>query len=269
MHRDSSPARLTHPDLWDLEKNDTDMNKPAEILALIPARGGSKGLPGKNIQPLNGIPLIAHSILAAKESRHVSRVVVATDSEEIAAVARDYGAETPFVRPPEVSTDTSHAFQIYKYTAEWLLKEEEYRADIQCNLLPTTPLRGSGDIDACMQLMLSSGCDWCFTVNEMEHHPYRAMRPLDDSRMQAWHDIPRDLLWANRQELPPALRFNGGVMAGRSEHILNFDEYNIDNLDFADTDVRYVQMPVERALDVDTQLDIDFIEFVLKRRNAE
>jgi len=237
-----------------------------EILALIPARGGSKGLPGKNIRPLNDIPLIAHTIIAAKKSRFITRIVVATDSNEIAEVAREYGAETPFVRPAKVSTDTSHAFEVYSYAARWLFENQGYQSHIQCNLLPTTPLRNHEDIDNCIQLMLDSDCDWCFTVNEMEHHPYRAMRVIDDTRMKAWFDIPREVLWANRQELPYAVRFNGGVMAGKTEHILNYDEYNIDNLSFSDTDVRYVNMPVSRSFDIDSLEDIEFIEYMLNKR---
>lgn len=238
-----------------------------EILALIPARGGSKGLPGKNIRPLNNKPLIAHSIEEALKSKLITRVIVATDSEEIAEVARSYGAETPFVRPQEVSTDTSHAFAIYKYSAQWLLKKEGYKSDIQCNMLGTTPLRNSKDIDAAMELMIESNCDWCFSVNEMEHHPYRAMKLIDNTRMNAWFDIPRETLWSNRQELPYALRFNGGIMAGKTDHILNFDEYNIDNLEFKDIDVRYLKMPMNRSYDIDTIEDFEFIEYLMQKRN--
>jgi CMP-N,N'-diacetyllegionaminic acid synthase len=237
-----------------------------EILALIPARGGSKGLPGKNIRLLDNKPLIAHSIEEALKSKYITRVVVATDSHEIAEVARKYGAETPFVRPPEVSGDRSHAFEIYKYSAQWLLENEGYKSDIQCNMLGTTPLRNSEDIDRCMELMIQSECDWCFTVNEMEHHPYRAMKILDDTKMKAWFNIARESLWANRQELPYAVRFNGGVMAGKTEHILNFDEYNIDNLEFAQTDVRYVKMPMNRSYDIDTIEDFEFLDYLIQKR---
>lgn len=240
--------------------------KKKEILALIPARGGSKGLPGKNIRLLNGIPLIAYTILEAKKSKYITRVIVATDSKEIAEVAREYGAETPFVRPSKISGDTSHAFEVYKYSAKWLLENEGYKADIQCNLLPTTPLRNSEDIDKCMELMIKTNCDWCFTVNEMEHHPYRAMKILNDTKMKPWFDIPREVLWANRQELPLVVRFNGGVMAGKTEHILYNDEYNIDNINFPDTDIRYILMPQNRSFDIDTIEDFEFLEFLLKRK---
>jgi CMP-N,N'-diacetyllegionaminic acid synthase len=245
-----------------MQKNKNQISLSREILALIPARGGSTGLPGKNIRVLGGLPLIAHTIKEAQKSKHITRIIVATDSEEIAEISRNYGAETPFVRPPEVSGHLSHAFEIYKYSAEWLLKNEGYTSDIQCNLLPTTPLRSHHDIDKCMNLMIESNCDWCFTVNEMEHHPYRGMVTLEDNRMKSLFDIPREELWSNRQELPKIVRFNGGVMAGKTEHIMKHDEYNIDNIDFSDTDVRYVEMPMKRSYDIDTLEDFQFIENV-------
>jgi N-acylneuraminate cytidylyltransferase/CMP-N,N'-diacetyllegionaminic acid synthase len=238
-----------------------------EILAVIPARGGSKGLPGKNIRLLNGKPLIAYSIEAAFQSKYITRVIVATDSEEIAEVAKKYNAEVPFLRPAKISGDTSHMFLVYKYVASWLLKNENYQADIQCNLLPTTPLRDHTDIDKAMKLMIDTDCDWCFSVNEMEHHPYRAMQILDDTRMKAFFDIPREILWANRQELPPVVRFNGGIMAGKTQHILSFDEYNIDNLEFSSTDVRYIKMNQKKSYDIDTVDDFNYIEYLLKKEN--
>lgn len=243
------------------------MTKKAEILGLIPARGGSKGLPGKNVLSLEGTPLIAHSIKSALASQYLSRVIVATDSDEIAAVARDYGAETPFKRPAELTTDTSHAFEIYRYTVDWLEQNENYRPDIVCVMLCTTPFRTSADIDACMKKMLDTGCDWCFTVNEIEHHPYRAMT-VEGDRMTPVFDVSRDLLWANRQELPKMVRFNGGVIAGRTEHIQSHDEYNIDKREYNDVDVRCVEIPQRRAIDIDTREDFAFVETLMKAGNG-
>jgi N-acylneuraminate cytidylyltransferase/CMP-N,N'-diacetyllegionaminic acid synthase len=150
------------------------MNKQAEILGLIPARGGSTGLPGKNIRPLHGVPLIGHTILEAKKSKYISRLVVATDSKEIAEVAKDCGAEVPFERPAEISNSTSHAFEVFKYTIDWLKQNENYRPDILCTMLCTTPFRTASDIDDCLYKMIEDDFDWCFTINEIEHHPYRA-----------------------------------------------------------------------------------------------
>ena len=243
-------------------------SKPVEILGLIPARGGSKGLPGKNIRPLDGKPLIAHTIEAAKASKYLTRVIVVTDSDEIASVAREYGAETPFVRPPEVSGDQSHAFAVYKYSAHWLRENEGYEPHIICNMLCTTAMRTAADIDACMSLMLETDCDWCFTVNEIEHHPYRAVVVDDSGRMKPFFDIPRETMWANRQELPKMHRFNGGVIAGKTCHILEHEEYNIDNLSFSDIDVRCVEIPMSRAGGIDTIEDFQLMELMLKAKKG-
>lgn len=241
------------------------MSGKKEILGLIPARGGSQGLPGKNVRPLNGIPLVARTVIEAKKSELITRVIVVTDSDEIAEVAREYGAETPFKRPESISGPTSHAFETYKYTAEWLKENENYEPEIICAMLGTTPFRTAEVIDECMRTMIDTNCDWCFTVNEIEHHPYRAMT-IEDGRLKPVFDIPRDVLWANRQELPTMYRFNGGVLAGRTKHILEHDEYNIDNIEFGDTDVRCVVMPQSDALDIDTIEDFEFVEQIMKKR---
>lgn len=235
-----------------------------EFLGLIPARGGSKGLPGKNIKLLGDKPLIAHTIEAAKKSKKLDRIIVVTDSEDIASVARDYGAETPFMRPAEISGGKSHAFAVYKYAAEWLRDNEGYIPDIVCNMLCTTVFRSHVEIDECMELMEKTNCDWCFTVNEIEHHPYRAMvREEKTGKIKAFHDVPRELMWANRQELPIMHRFNGGVIACKTEHLFNNTEYNIGS-DFK-TDVRSVVMSQELAVDIDNLTDFMLAEAVLRK----
>jgi CMP-N-acetylneuraminic acid synthetase len=244
-------------------------DKLPEILGLIPARGGSKGLPGKNIRPLLGKPLIAHTIESALESKYLNRVIVVTDSDEIAEIAKAAGAEVPFKRPVEVSGDRSHAFAVYNYAASWLAENENYHPDIIANIFCTTAMRSSQDIDACMEMMVRTNCDWCFTVNEIEHHPYRAVTVNEEGRMRPFFDIPREMMWANRQELPEMYRFNGGVIAGKTKHILEHDEYNIDNLEFADVDVRCVKMPVSRALDIDTELDFRIVEMAMQKAQKD
>ena len=239
------------------------MIKKSEILALIPARGGSSGLPDKNIRPLLGTPLIAHTIEAALVSNYITRTIVSTDSDQIATVARSYGAEVPYKRPADISLFDSHFFQVIKHSVQWLEENEGYQPDIVCSLLCTTPMRTTQDIDKCMKLMTDTGCDWCFTVNEMEHHPWRAMIVNGDN-MRALFDVPREKLWSNRQELPLIHRMNGGVIAGKREHIANHNEYNIDNLQFTDTDVRCVVMPPERSLDIDTLMDFNMVQEAMK-----
>ena len=118
-----------------------------EIIAVIPARGGSKGLPGKNIRALDGHPLIAYSIAAAKQSRRINRIICTTDSPEIAATAKKYGAETPFVRPASLATDTSTDLEVFKHLLIWLDENENYQPDLLVQLRPTSPLRSKSLVD--------------------------------------------------------------------------------------------------------------------------
>lgn len=244
------------------------MNKKLEILGLIPARGGSTELPGKNYKPLNGIPLIAYTILSAQKSKYISRLVVVTDSDDIMQVAKDYGAEVPFRRPAEVSSATSHAFEIYKYTVDWLEEHEGYVPDIVCVMLCTTPFRNTSEIDQCMEKMIATNCDWCFTVHEMEHHAYRAMT-IEGDRMIPVFDVPPSMLWANRQELPKMYRITGGVIAARTVHIKEHTEYNIDKRNSENIDVRCVLIPQNMAYDINTIEDFEFVEMLMKKRGSQ
>ena len=132
-------------------------------------------------------------------------------------------------------------------------------------MLCTTPFKTASDIDDCLQTMIEHDYDWCFTINEIEHHPYRAMKIIGD-QIKPLFDIDRSVMWANRQELPELYRFNGGVIAGKTEHIENNDEYNIDNLNYSDTRVGYSIMPVSRTIDIDTLEDFEFVEMMMRKR---
>ena len=143
----------------------------ANILCMINARGGSKGIPRKNIRPLMGKPLIAWSIEIAKQARYVNRVVVSTEDEEIAAVARDYGAEIPFMRPAELASDTSLQFDTIRYNVERLEAEGD-PIDAVVLLQPTSPLRTVGDVEGCLELMTTANADTVITIAELHRfHP--------------------------------------------------------------------------------------------------
>lgn len=128
--------------------------KMTEILALIPARGGSKGIPRKNIRSFAGYPLVAWSIAAAKQAACVTRVIVSTDDEEIAAVAREYGAETPFLRPAEFAQDNTTDLPVFEHALEWLETHENYQPEIVIQLRPTSPLRPRACVDSAVKILL-------------------------------------------------------------------------------------------------------------------
>ena len=126
------------------------------ILAIIPARGGSKGLPDKNILPLLGHPLISYSVKAAQNSKYINRVIVSTDSERIAEAGRSYGAEIPFMRPAEYAQDLSTDLEVFQHALNWLKEHENYIPDYVIQLRPTSPVRQANLIDACIERMLNN-----------------------------------------------------------------------------------------------------------------
>lgn len=132
------------------------MKKPKKILALIPARSGSKGIPGKNMRDLRGHPMMAYSIGAAQLSRYINRIIVTTDSEEYAAVARSYGAETPFIRPAKFATDASGDMEYHTHAIEWLKKNEKYEPDIIVVLRPTAPARDIKILDKAIKMAIDN-----------------------------------------------------------------------------------------------------------------
>ena len=129
------------------------MVKKPEVLALIPARGGSKGIPRKNIRDYGGAPLIAWSIAAALRAETVTRVIVSTDDEEIAAVAREWGAETPFLRPAELAQDDTTDYPVFRHALDWLAAHENYRPEVVVQLRPTSPVRPIHLVDDAVQLL--------------------------------------------------------------------------------------------------------------------
>lgn len=130
------------------------INQMTEILALIPARGGSKGIPRKNIRSFAGYPLIAWSIAAAKQAACVTRIIVSTDDEEIAAVAREYGAETPFLRPAEFAQDQTTDLPVFEHALQWLEANENYQPEVVIQLRPTSPIRPRDCVDSAVNILL-------------------------------------------------------------------------------------------------------------------
>lgn len=164
-----------------------------EILAIIPARGRSKGLPGKNIMHLNGHPLIAYSILAGQQSKSINRVIVSTDDEEIANIAKRYYAEVPFMRPHELAQDLSTDFDVFYYTIKRLKEKDNYLPDFVIQLRPTSPIRFASDIEKCIELM----------INNSNADSLRIVTPAQMNPFKMW------LLEENNEYIVPLLKLNG------------------------------------------------------------
>lgn len=141
-----------------------------KVLAIIPARGGSKGIPRKNIAPLGGKPLIAWTIAAARSATSISRVIVSTDDNEIAQISKAQGAEVPFLRPPEISSDTTPALPVIQHAVDWLAGNDNWQADAIAYLQPTSPFRTAADIDASIAIMHERAADTVVSVVEIPHN---------------------------------------------------------------------------------------------------
>lgn len=184
------------------------------VLGLIPARGGSKGIPRKNIRPLGGKPLIAWTIEAARRSRLLNRVILSTEDEEIARIGREWGVEAPFLRPAELAQDETPTLPVVLHALDWL-EERGDRYDAVCLLQPTSPLRKPEWIDACVDLLAERQADSVVTVCRIpeEHHPWWALEQTPDGwlRFCAGDKAP-----SRRQELPPAFHREGSVYVVRT-----------------------------------------------------
>lgn len=179
------------------------MVEALEVMALIPARGGSKSIPRKNILPFAGHPLIAYSIAAALAADTIQRVILSTDDKEIAAVARDYGAETPFLRPDEYSRDDTPDLPVFQHALEWLREKENYLPEIVVQLRPTSPLRRTWHIDqAVRRLVEQPEADAVRTVCQPFQNPFKMwqinpdgfMQPLVETGLSEAYNLPRQAL---------------------------------------------------------------------------
>ncbi len=232
------------------------------MLALIPARGGSKGLPGKNIRPLLGKPLIAYTILAAKSCPEIDRVIISTDDEAIATVARAWGAEVPFLRPADLATDTSPAIDTYLYTCAELERLGAKPIDQFVVLLPTAPLRKAFDITAALTLFHERQAEAVISVMP-SHHPIHWTRKIDASGvLRSW--LPDGDANRNRQEYAPSYLPNGSIYVFNRAFLARRQGY------YGDRTYPYM-MPKERSIDIDDLSDFLMCESLMQMNplNAE
>ncbi|MBS5451810.1 MAG: acylneuraminate cytidylyltransferase family protein [Coriobacteriia bacterium] len=216
------------------------------IVAVIPARGGSKGIPKKNIKILRGHPLIAYTISAARKSRYVDAVIVSTDSEEIANVARRYGAEVPFVRPQGLASDTSKSIDVLVHARDVLVNMgRDY--DVIVLMQPTSPLRSADEVDGAIEAFFSHGMMGTASVQLTSDNPILTRR-LDE--FGVLHPIIPISSTVRRQEMPPFYHVNGAIYVNDAHKINDHTSLN-DN-------------PISYVMNKDRSLDIDNIEDFLR-----
>ncbi len=236
-----------------------------EILAIIPARGGSKSVPGKNIKLLAGKPLIAWKIESAKRSKYITRVIVSTDDENIAEVARSYGAEVPFLRPAEISQDLSTDVEFLAHAVDYLKEKEGYRPDILIRLPPTSPLATEVHIDEGIEKLLGTpDADAVRPITEAEKHPYKLWKISED---QTWlepflgeditgfkepHNLPRQLF--------PKVYMHTGAMDVMRIHALEKLKST------SGRKLAYFFMKPEDSVNIDYPMDFLVAEILMNKR---
>ena len=224
------------------------------LLCLMLARGGSKGVPGKNLRQLNGRPLIDYTIDAVHGARLFDRFILSTDSEEIAGRARQLGVDVPFMRPAELSGDDASALDAIVHALEWV-EANDQKYDYVQYIFPTAPLREAADIRAGVSLLLESEADMVISVCEDDHPRVWSNKLPADGSLKNF--IPREFRDRNRQTLPKTYRINGSIYVARWEVFYH-------RKDWFEQDTRAYVMPREKSVDIDTLLDFQMAEVLLR-----
>ena len=227
-----------------------------QILGIIPARGGSKGVPGKNLRLLGGRPLIAYTADAARGSRRLTRTVVSTDDPAIADAARALGLEVPFMRPADLAADATPMLPVLQHGLQEMTRRG-MAADAVVLLQPTSPLRRAAHIDAAIELLESSGADSVVTVMDVPHqfNPVSVMRMDGEGRLTPFVDGPPV---TRRQDKPRVFARNGpAVLVTRAAVVAGGSLYGADS--------RALVMPPHESLDIDSAGDFEMIELLMTR----
>ena len=226
-------------------------------IACIFARGGSKGLPGKNIRLFHGKPLLAWSIECAKQIPSIDRILISTDSSEIAEVASQYGAEVPFLRPSELAKDDSPELLSWQHMLNYLDSSEQYRPSTLISLPATSPLRLVSDVKRCLILFQSSDFDGVISVTPSSRNPYFNMvQQSSDNQVRLVSDSPNFI--HRRQDAPPIFDVLTLAYVFNTNFVLN-------TTSLFEGSLGAVQFPPERSIDIDTLLDFEIAEFLFPK----
>lgn len=226
------------------------------VTALIPARGGSKRLPRKNIKLLVDKPLIAWSIEVAKACKYVDRVIVSTDDEEIKRISKQYGAEVPFLRPEYLSNDHASSFDVIKHAIDFLTLSRSNELIVL--LQPTSPLRLALEIDAALEFFVQKNAKGVVSISETEHSPMWSNTLPEDGCMSDF--IRPEVQGKRSQDLPTFFRLNGSIYIYETLSLLEQSKI------FFNENVYGFQTSLETAVDIDTALDFLIAETIMKNR---
>lgn len=236
------------------------MYKNKKILGVITARGGSKGIPRKNIKLLDGKPLIAYTIEAAAQSRWLSRTIVSTDDFEIAEISKSFGADVPFLRPENLAEDKSTSIQVIQHALHWLKENENAEYDYVMILQPTSPFRTAEDIDACIEKIIETGADSVMSMVELVDFSVKKIKRIeDDVIVSVFEEEGNQSSFRNDGE--KLYKRNGAVYLTKVEVLLKDDLFG--------TVSRPYGMPLERSLDINEPYDFFLAECYFQKMKQE
>ena len=232
------------------------MAKKNRILGLTLARGGSKSIPRKNIKPILGIPLIAYTIAEALRSEWLTRYIVSTDDEEIQQVALQYGAEAPFLRPAEFSTDSSSSVAAMQHAVNWVESQEGIKYDYIVELMCTNPMKTVEDIDSSIEKLVKTEADSVIAMHRLEdHHPIRIKKIVNDKIVDfCLPETPE----SRRQDLEPEAYVRSG-----SIYALSRDHLMVESRRYGSVNSRPHILPQERAINIDSEIDFLLAEAMI------
>jgi CMP-N,N'-diacetyllegionaminic acid synthase len=257
MSSESGPA---DPEGARMTEREPSRASPA-VLGLVPARGGSKGIPGKNMVRLRGRRLIEYTLEAARASRSLSRVVLSTDDAAIAAIGRQCGVEVPFLRPPELAADDSAMIDVVRHAVSTLEQEEDARFDAIVLLQPTSPLRTATHVDEAVDLLFRTGADTVVSVVAVPHqyNPASVMRVGLRGRLAPFQEGP---LVLRRQDKPAVYARNGPAVLVTKRSV-------VEQGRLYGEDVAPYVMTLRESVDIDDEHDLELAEFYLGKRDCE
>ena len=224
------------------------------ILAIIPARGGSKGLTRKNVKDLVQKPLIAYTIESAKNSKYLDRIIVSTDDDEISSVSKSYGAEVPFIRPIELAQDDTPGIEPILHCLNWLLIEQDYVPDYVCVLQCTSPLRNNHQIDEAIEEIFEKNADSIISVYESDKSPYW-MKKIENGKLKSFLYKNKD--YTRRQDIPKTYMLNGAIYICKTKLLIKNRSWYSENT------IPYI-MDKNTSVDIDDINDFRFVEYLMK-----
>lgn len=231
------------------------------ILAIIPARGGSKGVPKKNIKLLNNIPLIGYSIKSAKESKFINKIIVSTDCDEIKDIAETFEIEVPFLRPKEYATDNSLDIDFLKHTLAWLNENENYEPDLIVLLRPTTPIRDASIIDNAIQLMINNQNNSSLrSAHKSSESPFKWFKIKDDIFEPIHADYTIEDTNKPRQSFDDVFIPNGYVDIIKPQTIKEFNDVYSDKI---------LSFITQTAYEIDTIEEFEYIEYKIQKAQED